>query len=322
MDATNQQMIAVLNRLVRICNASESGFNLAAESVKNRGLLVIFRGYAQERGRFGDELGALVRERGGEPAEGSGALAALHRGWITIKAAMTIGQLQTEKVILDEVSRGERAARDAYANALRQTLPGDIRSIVEAQQAAIEAVGERVEQMRGVDGRRLVVRLFNSADEADMAEDELVQAGFARDVMERVPLSEAVRNYRSQTEDRTTLESAAAGATLGGVLGVLIGFIAGISALVAPVGPLADMTPFQSTAVTVLLGLAIGLFFGALFGTVIGTGIVQEDEFRYADTLKQGSLLLSVHAGAAQADEAATITKGVNARRWRAAASA
>lgn len=318
MAAANPEIVAVLNRLVRICQASESGFNLAAESVKNRGLLVIFRGYAQERGQFGEELSALVREHGGDPASGSGALAALHRGWITIKAAMTIGQPQTEKVILDEVSRGERAAREAYANALGQPLPEPVRSVVEKQQAALEAVGERVEQMRGRDGRRLVVRLFNSPAETDMAEEELVQSGFARDDMERVPLSEAVRGYRSRLQDRTTLESAAAGATLGGVLGVLIGLVAGISALVAPVGPLADMTPLQTAVVTVLLGLAVGLFFGALFGTVIGAGIVQEDEFRYADTLKQGSLLLFVNANTAQADQCAQIMKSVNARRWRA----
>jgi uncharacterized protein (TIGR02284 family) len=321
MSATNSEVATALNRLVRICNASERGFNLAAENVKNRGLLVIFRGYAQERGQYGEQLGELVREHGGRPAEGSGALAALHRGWITIKAAMTIGQLQTEKVVLDEVSRGERAAREAYRSALGQSLPEPIRNVIEEQYAGVEAIGDRVEKLRGEEGERLVVRLFNSVTDADLAEDELAEAGFSRERMNRVPLSEEVMIYRGQSEDRTTLESAAAGAALGSGLGVLIGLVAGLSALVAPVGPLADMTPLQSMAVTVALGFAVGLFFGALFGTVIGVGIVQEDEFRYADSLKQGSLLLFVRADEAQADEAATIMKRVNARRWGAAAT-
>jgi uncharacterized protein (TIGR02284 family) len=319
MSATNPEIVTVLNRLVRICIASERGFNHAAENVKNRGLMVIFRGYAQERGQFREQLGELVREHGGSPAEGSGALAALHRGWITIKAAMTIGQLQTEKVVLDEASRGERAAREAYRSALGEPLPEAIHSIVEEQYAGVEAAGDRVEKLRGEEGERLVVRLFNSVTDADLAEDELAEAGFSRERISRVPLSEAMMIYRAQSEDRTTLESAAAGAALGSGLGVVIGLIAGLSALVAPVGPLADMTPLQSMGVTVALGFAVGLFFGALFGTVIGVGIVQEDEFRYADSLKQGSLLLFVSADEAQADEASNIMKGVNARRWRAA---
>lgn len=322
MSASKAETIATLNRLVRICNASERGFNLAAENAKNRGLSVIFKGYAQQRGEFAEQLHEVVREEGGTPAEGSGILAALHRGWINIKAAMTIGQPATERVVLAEVSRGERAARDAYRAALTSSLPEVLRRVVEEQYTAVEVTGDRVQQLRGEEGRRLVVRLFDTESIAGIAEDELAQAGFAAEDIERLPLSEAVLVYQGQGEDRTVVESTAAGATLGSLLGTLLGLVAGISAWVAPAGALADMSPLQSLPVTVIAGLLAGLFFGALFGAVIGVGVVQEDTFRYATSMKQGNLLLLVHADEARADEATRITKGVNARLWRGRATA
>lgn len=321
MSAENRDHLAALNRLVRICIASEKGFNLAAENVKNRGLSVIFRGFAREREQFAQELRALIEQEGGTPAEGSGTLAALHRGWIDIKATMTIGQLQTEKVILAEVSRGERAAREAYRTVLRQALPEPLRSVITRQYAAVEATGDRVQKLRGEEGQRLVVRLFDSIADAVTAEDELMQAGFVPEDIDRVPLDQAVMAYQGRGQDHTVVESTAAGATLGSVLGTAIGAVAGISAWVASVGPLADMSPLQSLLATIVAGLLAGLLFGGLFGAIIGVGVVQEDAFRYASSLKQGNLLLLVTADEARADEATTIMKGVNARRWQAAAS-
>lgn len=321
MAGNRSETAQVLNRLLRIANASERGFNVVSENVKNRGLSAIFKGYAQQRGQFARQLGAMVRELGGRPAEGSGLLAALHRGWINIKAAMTIGQPNTERVVLDEVSRGEQAARDAYERALQQALPQELREVVEQQKREIEAVGERIQELQGKDGQRLVVRLFDSAADAQLAEAELAQAGFPADQISRVPLAEAVMVYEGQADDRTAIESAAAGGALGSLAGLLIGLIAAISALFAPLGPLADMGPLLSTLTTVLVGLLAGFLIGALFGAIIGVGVSQEDEFRYASSLVLGNLLLLVKADEARAEEATRIMKGVNARRWRATGS-
>jgi uncharacterized protein (TIGR02284 family) len=319
MADNRSETVQVLNRLLRIANASERGFNLASENVKNRGLSAIFKGYAQQRGDYARQLGALVREHGGRPAAGSGVLAALHRGWINIKAAMTIGQPNTERVVLNEVSRGEQVARETYRKALQQPLVQQIRQVVEQQLNQIEMVGERIRELQGADGQRLVVRLFDNATDAQDAEAELAQAGFTPDQLSRVPLAEAVTVYEGQAQDRTEIESAAAGGALGSLAGLLIGLVAAISTFFAPVGPLADMGPLMSTLTTVLVGWLAGAFFGALFGAIIGVGIAQEDEFRYASSLQRGNLLLLVRADEARAEEATRIMKGVNARRWRAA---
>ena len=312
----SRQVISTLNRLVRLCIASEKGFNVAAENVKNRGLQVMFKTYAQERAQFAYALRKVVRDLGGEPAEGGGLLAAAHRGWINIKAAMTIGQAATEKVVLEEVVRGETVAERRYTDAQQQTLPPEIKAIVEQQHHRVEEVSELAQELQGQAGTRLVVRLFDSVNDAAEAEEHLKAAGFDSDRIERVPLSQVLNLYYGQHIADSTAESGLAGALIGAGLGILLGLVAGISAMVAPAGALFSMTVAETFVWTILLGSVAGLFFGALIGAIIGLGVSQEDEYRYTDSVKHGSLLLLLRTDTQRATEASDIMKSVNARRW------
>lgn len=319
MATREPRLVATLNRLLRLCIASEKGFNVAAENVKNRGLKVMFKTYAQERAQFADILGKLVREFEGYPAEGGGLLAAAHRGWINIKAAMTIGQPATENVVLGEVARGEQVALRRYEDALRQELPSEIRAVVEQQQERVAEVNERVEELRGREGMRLVVRLFDDEEAIVKAEEELKGAGFDPTRMERVPLSQVLTLYQGQEIRDTTAESALAGALVGTAIGVVLGVVAAVSAMVAPGSALFDMGVGEIFLWTTLLGAAAGMFFGALIGAIIGLGVSQEDEYRYAESVRHGSVLLLLRVDTARAGEATEIMKRVNAGRWRLA---
>lgn len=315
----DRQAARTINRLVALCIASEKGFNVAAENVKNRGLQVMFKTYAQERAQFAQTLGQIVRDLGADPAQGSGLLAAAHRGWINIKAAMTIGQPATEKVVLSEVVRGERVAERRYDEALKQPLPSEVKSVVGEQFERIRRVSDRAQELAGRDGQRLVVRLFDSESDVAVAEQELTAAGFEPGQMERVPLSEVLNLYQGQHAMDTTAESSLAGGLVGAALGVLLGIVAAISGLVAPGGALFAMEIGELFVWTILLGAIAGLFFGGLIGGIIGAGVSQEDEYRYANSVSRGSLLLLLRADEKRAAEATSIMKGVNARRWRLA---
>lgn len=314
-----KQVVRTLNRLVAIIIASEKGFNVAAENVKNRGLQVMFKAYAQERAQFAKALRVFVRDLGGEPPEGSGPLAATHRGWINIKAAMTIGQPATERVVLAEVVRGESVAVSRYEDALQQSLPAEIREVVAQQHERVREVCERAQELQGRDGVRLCVRLFDSEADAEAAEAELRSAGFEPSSIERVPLSQVLNLYEGQHVMDTTAESGLAGALAGAALGVLLGVIAGISGVIAPGNPLFDMSVVELFTMTIILGAVVGLFFGALIGAIIGLGVSQEDAYRYASSVRHGSLLLLLRTDIARAAEATDIMKRVNARRWRLA---
>lgn len=319
MVTQNQQAIATLNRLVRLCIASEKGFNVAAENVKNRGLNVMFKSYAQERAQYASRLQSAVEALEGEPAEGGGPLAAAHRGWINIKAAMTIGQPATEAVVLSEVVRGESVAVRRYGDALQRGIPDDLRPDVEAQHARIQAVCERVQDLQGREGRRLVVRLFDDEDTLSEAVSDLTAAGFDPQQMERVPMEQFLTVYEGQHVANTTVESALAGALVGAGIGIVLGLVASISTLVAPGTALFGMSILETFVWTIALGAVAGLFFGALLGAIIGLGVSQEDEYRYANSVERGTILLMLRTDSARAVEASNIMKGVNARRWRLA---
>lgn len=315
----DRTVAVILNRLITLNIASEKGFNVAAENVKNRGLQVMFKTYAQERARFTAELREIVTALGVEPASGGGPLAAAHRGWINIKAAMTIGQPATENVVLGEVVRGERVAVRRYEDALavrHENMPTEILS---RQSKRVSEVSERVQDLAGRDGRRLVVRLFDTETDADAAEQALSDAGLAPLEVERAPLGQVLSIYEGQPVIDTTTETALAGAVAGALIGVLLGLVAAISTLVAPGSPLFNLVPGQLLPLTIVLGAVVGALFGALIGAIIGLGISQEDAFRYADSVQHGSVLLLVRVDTALATEAADIMKQVNARRWRLA---
>lgn len=317
--ADNRQTINTLNRLVRLCNASEKGFGVAAENVKNRGLKVMFKSYAQERAKWADAWGEEVKELGGEPAEGSGVLAAAHRGWINIKAAMTIGQLSTEKVVLGEVVRGEKVAERRFEDALQRALPEGAKTVIQERYERVRQVSDRVQELAGREGRRLVVRLFDTEADVAEAESALADAGFDPDSMERVPMSQVLDVYQGRNGIGTALESALAGALVGVALGVLLGLVAGGSTMIAPGEPLFSMGIGELFLWTIVIGAVAGAIFGALIGAIIGQGVSQEDEYRYADSVERGTVVLCVRTDVSRAARASEIMREVNARRWRVA---
>ena len=316
MSKTNRQELAVINRLLRINIASEKGFNLAAENVKNRGLKLILKSFAQERAEFAAQLRQLVQTAEGKPAEGSGWLAALHRGWINIKSAVTIGQPATESVVLAEVTRGERAAHQAYQQAMEKPLRLEVADVVQQQYRHLQATMEQIRLLRGHDGNRTVVRLFDSEEDAEAATEALADAGFPQESIERVEMGDVVVAYQAQEEGNTMAESAFAGAVVGAALGIFIGLVAIVSAWLAP-----GMTPFgtaliQTEVLILLSALAAGFILGGLIGAIIGVGIVQDDIYRYSDSMNRGAFLLRVRTVEANADRASTIMQAVNTRRW------
>ena len=309
----------LIRRLIRLLRAGEKGFNIAAENIQNRGLKVLFKTYARQRADYLRALAQAVDQE--EWAEDdSGPLAAFHRGWINVKAAMTIGPEATESVVLQEVGRGERHLERAYAEVLKHDLDPRLHALLSQQAAGVAAVRDRVQELRGVDGSRLVVRLFDNQQDANEALDLLDDAGFARDRIDQVPLEEIAAVYKIEEENETLWESALAGAVLIGLVGLVVALFAAVGALVVR----QEMSMFglsftESSILLVLIGLLVGGAFGALFGALIGAGVAQEDAHRYASSIDQGSVMLLVHTSEGRAAEATRLMRGVNARRWQTA---
>ncbi len=134
-------VISTMNNLVETCKDGQNGFRTAAEGVKNTELTALFNNYSQQRGQFAIELQNEVRKAGGDPEKTGSTAAALHRGWINIKSAVTG---EDESAVISECERGEDSAIKSYKEALKQDLPSDLRAIVERQFSQVKEAHDRI----------------------------------------------------------------------------------------------------------------------------------------------------------------------------------
>ena len=318
MTVSNARTVAILNDLSRLCKDSEKGFRVAAESVDNRGLKMLFKTYAQQRAQFAAELAQEVERLGNPPRSdrmGSSFLAVLHRGWIDIRAAMTIGPQNSENFVLAEALRGESAAVQRYEKSLKKDLPAAIKTVIERQYERVKEVRDQVMRMGHRASPRLVVRLFDRPEDVERAMAAMETAGFKQEGMKTVALDEVVSVYQDDQTGSATMESGVTGAFLGSILGGLIGLIAGASILLTP-GNNSTLLDSLGTFVSLaLMGALAGVLFGALIGSLIGRGMKEGDEFLYDDSVRHGRMLLMVQSENKRAAEAAHIMHQVNASR-------
>lgn len=141
----NTDVISTLNNLIATCKDGQNGFQEAAEGVERSDLKSLFYECSQQRAQFSGELQSLVRELGGDPEESGSLAAAVHRGWINIKSAVTG---KDEAAILNECERGEDVAVNAYKTALGEELPANVKTTVENQYNTVKATHDRVRDMR------------------------------------------------------------------------------------------------------------------------------------------------------------------------------
>jgi uncharacterized protein (TIGR02284 family) len=141
----HEKVIDVVENLIETCRDGQKGFLQAAENVKDPQLRAFFNEHSLERGQFAGDLENEVIHLGKHDPEREGtASAAVHRGWIDLKAALGAG----DAAILSSVESGEDNAKKQYDEALQEKLPVNIRGIIERQAQRVRAVHDQVRDMR------------------------------------------------------------------------------------------------------------------------------------------------------------------------------
>jgi hypothetical protein len=144
--------------------------------------------------------------------------------------------------------------------------------------------------------------IANSDSQAVQIANRLRKSGFsASDISVLAPDRSGVRDLGHQNATKAP-EGAAAGASSGALLGGALGWLAGVGMLAIPgVGPLIAAGPILAT----LSGAALGGTMGGMTGALVGAGIPEFEAQQYEGRLREGNILISVHAE--DSDEASRI---------------
>ena len=143
--------IDTLNDLLESCRDGEFGFRTSAEQAKSSDIQTLLLRRSSECNEAGLELQREIIRLGGKPADGGTAAGALHRGWVAVRTALT---KYDDKAVLEECERGEDAAVARYRKALKQTLPADVRAIVERQAQGAQRNHDQVKALRDAHQKR------------------------------------------------------------------------------------------------------------------------------------------------------------------------
>lgn len=141
----NDDVVDVLDDLLESCRDGEYGFKASAEHADSPELKGIFLRHASECAAAATELEREIRNHGGEPSSGGSMSGALHRGWVSVKAAMST---RDDKAVLEECERGEDAAVARYRKALKASLPANVRAMVERQAEGAQRNHDEVRALR------------------------------------------------------------------------------------------------------------------------------------------------------------------------------
>lgn len=146
----------------------------------------------------------------------------------------------------------------------------------------------------------VLVGLFNDRNEAELAADELRQAGFSDDEIGfAIRGKDAVRGGMiSDAEGTKDVKGAIEGATVGAIVGA--GLAAAVTLVLPGVGPV-----MAAGVLAMALGYGTaGAAVGGIFGAMHGLGVSEEEARLYEKEFHAGKAIVAVKAGQRLADAA------------------
>jgi uncharacterized protein (TIGR02284 family) len=141
----------VAKELVETLKDGERGFASAAEKLRESDRSEwagTMQRFSEQRGGFRREIVEMGHDYGDDVDERGSAAAALHRGWIALKDALTGDDAGA---VLGAAVTGEDHAVSEYDEALDKDLSDGFREVVTRQRAAVAAARDEVKALRDRD---------------------------------------------------------------------------------------------------------------------------------------------------------------------------
>jgi uncharacterized protein (TIGR02284 family) len=139
---------ATINDIIQTLEDGHKGFASAAEKAEKDGrqdLAIEFRQYSEQRAMFSNELRTHAVERGLDVDSGPSVAGTMHRGWMSLKDALSGDDVSG---VLDAAEQGEDHAVAEYERAMDEDLDGELRTLLGQQFTEIQATHNRVRKLR------------------------------------------------------------------------------------------------------------------------------------------------------------------------------
>jgi len=136
--------------LVETLKDGQKGFAASAEKLADSEVARwadTMRRLEQQRVQFAQEIVAMGHDYGDDVDEGGSALAAAHRGWLSLKDALTGDK---PSGVLDAAVQGEDHTVSEYEKALKEDLSDGFRTLVQRQHGEIVAARDEVKALQAV----------------------------------------------------------------------------------------------------------------------------------------------------------------------------
>ena len=141
----NESTISGLQKLIRYNIDARDGFREAADDISDPILASLFREMVKERNELVTELQDHVQDTGEKAEDDGSAMAAVHRAWIKVRAAVNAGDPYP---ILCEAEKGEDYIKAAYEDVLKETAGSAVNDVLTRQYAIVKAGHDRVRDLR------------------------------------------------------------------------------------------------------------------------------------------------------------------------------
>jgi uncharacterized protein (TIGR02284 family) len=145
----NNEVISILNNLIKTCKRGQEVFRNAAESIQNSEFRRLFNIFSQQRAQFMTELQAEVHRLGGDvrgDMESVTSGAPMPNNTVPFRSPSTAKPAggRDEASIIAECRREEEAAVNDYQEALKADLPLDVQYVVKRQYMDIKDAYDRI----------------------------------------------------------------------------------------------------------------------------------------------------------------------------------
>ena len=138
----------VTKDVVQTLEDGKEGFASAAEKLADSDtpeVAATFRSLSQQRSEFASELRQLASAYGDDANESSSVAGAVHRGWMSIKDALTGSD---PKGVIKAAEQGEHHAVQEYEKALGEDISAGLKVVLERQLVDVRSAYETVRSLQ------------------------------------------------------------------------------------------------------------------------------------------------------------------------------